>query len=83
MRQDTQDTINGWGAVFRLVTPALLSVLIWIVTSGNSHRDALLDRISLRLDVLSNDYLHALGDIKERLGRIEARNTVMNNVKKP
>ena len=80
MRHETVQAINGWGAVFRLVTPALLGVLVWITTSGNAHRDRQMERIDTSLHTLSNDYYHQLSDIKDRLGRIEGRNVVMNGI---
>lgn len=30
--QHTKDTINGWGAVFRFITPVLLTIVIFILT---------------------------------------------------
>lgn len=68
----TRDTLNGWGAIFRLITPALLSVLLWIVQDMRQD-----------LKVLQNDYFHELSAIKERLGRIEQRNVIMNGVRAP
>lgn len=30
--QQTKDTINGWGSLFRFVTPVLLTIVIFILT---------------------------------------------------
>ena len=80
---------NGWMAWGRLVTPAFLGVLVWIVTAGLGDVKASMTRIETHLrnvetdvKVLSNDYLHTLGDIKDRLGKIEGRNVILNGVVK-
>ena len=75
------ETVNGWGSVFRLVTPALIGVLIWIVTNGQAQVHASLGEIRGELKTLSNDYFHQLAEIKERLGHIEGRNVVIDKVK--
>ena len=67
------DSANGWMALFRVVTPALLGVLIWIVTTG-------LGDIRTALKALQNDYYHELVSVKERLGRIEIRLRMLNGV---
>ena len=74
------DDGNGWLAIFRVVTPALIGVVLWIVTTGRADTREELADIRDDLKTLSNDYLHELSAIKERLGRIEARNQVVNNV---
>ena len=74
------DDGNGWLAIFRVVTPALIGVVLWIVTTGRADTREELADIRGDLKTLSNDYLHELSAIKERLGRIEARNQVVNNV---
>ena len=66
------DRVNGWAVLFRFVTPALLGILIWTV------QDIKVDMRILAIDVkaLSNDYLHELSEIKDRLGAMEGRSGV-------
>ena len=72
------ERVNGFGALFRFVTPAFLGVLLWIA------QDLKQDVAGLRIEVrvMSNDYLHALASIKDRLGAIEGRNTILNERRK-
>ena len=35
-KQTTKDTINGWGQVFRVVTPILLTIALWMMTDVKS-----------------------------------------------
>ena len=70
--------LNGFSVLFRFVTPALLSVLLWIVKDLKQD----VGRIRDEVKVMSNDYLRELGDIKDRIGSIEGRNTAMNGVRK-
>ena len=75
------DKLNGWMAWGRVVTPVLLTILIWIVTTGNTHRDGTIQEISARLTTLSNDYQHQLVSIADRLARIETQLSVQNRKK--
>ena len=72
------DRVNGWAVLFRFVTPALLGILVWTV------QDIKTDMRVIAIDVkaLSNDYLHELSEIKDRLGVIEGRNVILNGVRK-
>ena len=70
--------VNGFGAIFRLVTPALLGVCLWLMQDLKHDLGGL--RVEVR--VMSNDYLHEIAAIKDRLGQIEGRNTAMNGVRK-
>ena len=74
---ELSERLNGWMALFRIVTPSLLAVLIWVVTNGQSQVNASMLEIRSDLKKLSNDYYHQLGDIKDRLGRIEGRQTAV------
>ena len=59
------ERMNGWLSLFRLVTPALLGVVLWVVQD-----------MSHDLKTLKNDYYHELSGIKDRLGQIEGRLSV-------
>ena len=78
--REVLQAVDNWAVIFRLVTPALLGVLVWVNTVGNASRDRALERIDERLAKLSNDFYHELGGIKDRLGRIEGRNVILNGL---
>ena len=63
------DAINGWMAIFRVVTPALLGVVLWVLTD-----------IKTDLTVLKNDYHHELISVRERLKSIEVRLMIVNGL---
>ena len=64
---------DGWLAIFRLVTPALLTLLLWIVTTGLGEVKQDLQHVQGNVEQLRNDYFHELVLIKERLTRIETK----------
>lgn len=68
--------INGFGILFRFITPAFLGVLIWSV------QDIKADVRSLAEDVktLTNHQASEAAALKERLGRLEERNVTLNGV---
>ena len=65
----TLEAMNGLTIVFRFITPAFLGLLIWMVQDMQQD-----------LKTLRNDYYHQLISINERIGKLEARNTVMNGL---
>lgn len=71
------------GEKWRVITPIIQSVLTILCTlmifQLGDLRTSLRD-IQGEVKTLANDYLHELGEIKERLGQIEGRNVILNGI---
>ena len=71
------------GEKWRILTPIIQSFLTILCTlmifQLGDLRTSLRD-IQGEVKTLANDYLHELGEIKERLGQIEGRNVILNGI---
>ena len=76
--QKTKDRINGWGAVFRFVTPILITVGLWIMSDMKTEiRDIRIAARLLATETFAYNEKHLLHhtifekDVCERLSCIE------------
>ena len=84
-RQSTKDKINGWGQIFRFVTPVLITIALWILGDmRNQIRDVREDAklVAVETKVYSLNHLehHRVFEISlcERITSIE---TILRNGK--
>ena len=75
------DKANGWMALFRIVTPALLAVMLWVLQ--DSRADTYRQVAEIKFDIkdirstLSNHVQSELSSIKERLVAVETQLKVL------
>ena len=80
--QQTKDTINGWGSVFRFITPIMLTIIIFILNGLNDQIKDVRDNTKVLAKETQSYFTNHLShhakiekDICERLAVIETKLT--------
>lgn len=72
MHAKLKDTINGFGILFRFITPVMVGLVMTMVAW--LHADVKAVKLAI-----TNHLVHDVSDIKERLARVETEISGLNN----